>query len=241
MLTRARVTAAQGRPDRGRPGNAAGPGPEGVGQTGAVPDVEFPPGFFDRVDPAPDADFYSWPRLVTHIDADAIAAVGALYDELGIDGSVLDLMSSWVSHFRTAPAHLTVLGMNATELAANAQARAAVVHDLNLRPTLPFADAAFDAAVCCVSVDYLVHPIDVFTDVARVVRPGGPFVCTFSNRCFPTRAIRGWLATDDDGHCAIVATYFRRAPGWGPPEVRRCTPPDHRGDPLFAVWARRTP
>jgi SAM-dependent methyltransferase len=203
-------------------------------------DPSFPPGFFDRRDPAPDAEFYSWPRLVTHIDAGAIAAVADLYDELGIGGRVLDLMSSWVSHFHTAPEHLTVLGMNGEELAANPQARSAVVHDLNLRPGLPFSDASFDAAVCCVSVDYLTQPLEVFADLARVVRPGGPFVCTFSNRCFPTRAIRGWLATTDAQHCEIVATYFRLAGGWDEPVTARRTPPGHPGDPLFAVWAHRS-
>ena len=133
---------------------------------------------------------------MTHIDDGAIAAVGALYDELGRAsgaGEVLDLMSSWVSHFEEPPRRLTVLGMNDDELAANPQAQARVVHDLNADPRLPFADDSFDAAVCCVSVDYLVRPVEVFAEVARVVRPGGPFVCTFSNRCFPTKAIRGWL------------------------------------------------
>ena len=82
----------------------------------------FPLGFFDQADPSPDSVFYSRPRLVTHIDDDAIAAVGALYDELGVSGDVLDLMSSWVSHFRTPPARLTVLGMNPDELNANPSA-----------------------------------------------------------------------------------------------------------------------
>ena len=200
----------------------------------------FPPGFFDRADPSPDADFYSWPRLVTHIDDAAIAVVGALYDELGIGGAVLDLMSSWVSHFRETPRHLTVLGMNAEELAQNRQARAAVVHDLNVTPGLPFAAASFDAVVCCVSVDYLTRPIEVFADVARVLRPGGPFVCTFSNRCFPTRAIRGWLSTTDEQHLDLVAAYFRAAGGWGEPVAVRRTPTSHPGDPVFAVWAHRS-
>jgi SAM-dependent methyltransferase len=199
----------------------------------------FPAGFFDRADPADDGLFYAPPRLVTHIDEGAIAAVGVLYEELGLDGQVLDLMGSWVSHFRVAPAHLTVLGMNAAELAANPQAAATVVHDLNADPRLPFADASFDAAVCCVSVDYLVRPVEVFTDVARVVRAGGPFVCTFSNRCFPTKAIRGWLLTTDEQHGEIVAEYFRRADGWGEPRVEQRTEPTSTGDPLFAVWARR--
>jgi SAM-dependent methyltransferase len=175
---------------------------------------------------------------VTHIDEGAIAAVGGLYEELSLDGDVLDLMGSWVSHFRRAPANLTVLGMNAAELAANRQARASVLHDLNARPALPFAEASFDAVVCCVSVDYLVHPIEVFRDVGRVLRDGGLFVCTFSNRCFPSKAIRGWLYSSDEEHCAIVAEYFRRAGHFEVPNVERRTPPGHRGDPLFAVWSR---
>jgi SAM-dependent methyltransferase len=199
----------------------------------------FPAGFFDRTDEAADDAFYSWPRLVTHIDDDAIAAVGALYEELGLDQAVLDVMGSWISHFGKRPAHLTVLGMNREELDANPQASATVVHDLNRDPRLPFDDDSFDAAVCCVSVDYLTKPVEVFADVGRVVRAGGPFVCTFSNRCFPTKAIRGWLATNDEQHCDIVAAYFRLAERWTEPTVERRTAPLQRGDPLFAVWAHR--
>jgi SAM-dependent methyltransferase len=204
-----------------------------------VSDAAFPPGFFDRADPETDAAFYRVPRIVTHIDDAAIDAVGALYEELGLDGDVLDLMSSWVSHFRRPPRRLTVLGMNPAELARNPEAVDAVVHDLNADPHLPFADGSFDAAVCCVSIDYLVQPIAVFHDLGRVLRPGAPFVCTFSNRCFPTKAIRGWLYASDAEHAEIVAEYFRHAGGWDEPVVERRTPPDHRGDPLWAVWAHR--
>jgi SAM-dependent methyltransferase len=203
----------------------------------------FPSGFFDRADPSDDGAFYVPPRLVVHIDDGAIAAVGSLYEELGvgIDGPVLDLMGSWVSHFRRPPTELTVLGMNAHELASNPAATDTVVHDLNADPRLPFDDDAFAAAVCCVSVDYLVRPVEVFADVARVVRAGGTFVCTFSNRCFPTKAIRGWLATSDAAHCEIVAEYFRRAGDWDDPVIERRTRIEDRGDPLYAVWAKQTP
>ncbi|MEM8903770.1 MAG: methyltransferase domain-containing protein [Actinomycetota bacterium] len=198
----------------------------------------FPPGFFDRGDPTSDDVFYAPTRFVTHIDDGAIAAVGELYAELGIDGAVLDLCSSWISHFEERPRELVALGMNAEELAANPQAASWVRRDLNVDPTLPFDDDSFDDAVCCVSVDYLVRPIEVFTEVARVLRPGGRFVCTFSNRCFPSKAIRGWLATDDETHLAIVAEYFRRADGFDEPVAgtRRAGAPGR--DPLYAVWAR---
>ena len=207
----------------------------------------FPPGFFDRTDAAGDDRFYEAPRLVTHIDNGAIAAVGALYVELGLcgaeSGPVLDIMSSWVSHFPEKPASLTVLGMNAYELDANPMADERVILDLNTDPTpaMPFPDAHFAAAVCCVSVDYLIRPIEVFREVARVLQPDAPFVCTFSNRCFPTKAIRGWLGTDDRAHVALVGGYFRRSGGWRDVRAERRTPPTQHGDPLYAVWARREP
>ena len=200
----------------------------------------FPEGFFDRQDDRPDAAFYGPDRFVTHIDDRAIAAVGALDAELGVSGRVLDLMSSWVSHFQVAPEHLTVLGMNERELAGNRLAAERIVHDLNADPTLPFADESFDDAVCCVSVDYLTRPIDVFADVARVLRPGGRLVTTFSNRCFPTKAVLGWLANDEPTRCRIVATYFDASGAFAPATVDVRLAPGTGGDPLYAVWAERT-
>jgi len=200
----------------------------------------FPPGFFDRADESPDTIFYVPDRLVTHIDDGAIAAVGELYDELELTGEVLDVCSSWVSHFRTPPHRLVAMGMNEAELRANEMASSWIVQDLNVDPALPFDDASFDAVTCCVSVDYLIRPLEVFAEAARVLRPGGPFAVTFSNRCFPTKAIRGWLSTDDEGHCAIVATYFELTEGFGEPTVQRRNPAA-RTDPLYAVVARRSP
>ena len=202
------------------------------------PGVAFPDGFFARADERPDAEFYAPLRLVTHIDDAAIAEVGRLYTELGIDGDVLDLMSSWVSHFERPPARLTALGMNPTELARNADATEWVVHDLNADGRLPFEDARFDAVTCCASVDYLVHPVEVFTDVARVLRPGGLFAVTFSNRCFPTKAVRGWLVNGDSGRLAIVSAYFDSSGRFGQPTATHRNP-GSPGDPLYAVWAAR--
>ena len=201
------------------------------------PHDSFPAGFFRRTDESPDDRFYVADRLLTHIDDRAIAAVGKLYDELGLTGRVLDIMSSWISHFRRPPAELVVLGMNDHELAANSMANQRVIHDLNRQTVLPFADMRFDAVTCCVSVDYLTRPLDVFAEVRRVLMPDGLFVCTFSNRCFPTKAIHGWLATDDRGRGAIVSEYFRRSGGWGEPIAQLRTPPGSWGDPLYAVWA----
>ncbi len=206
----------------------------------------FPEGFFDRSDSTSDGVFYDSPRIVTHIDDRAIHMVGDLYEQLGLNGTgsghLLDLMSSWISHIPQQPDALTIVGMNAAELAQNPQASTRVVVDLNETPVLPFDDNVFDGAMCCVSVDYLVKPIEVFVEVARVLKPAKPFVCTFSNRCFPTKAIRGWVQTDDATHCSIVAEYFRRSGAFEEPVVERRQPsPGARSghDPLFAVWAYR--
>lgn len=129
--------------------------------------------------------------------------------------------------------------MNQHELDANPMATTRVVHDLNAPGRLPLPDASFDSVLCCVSVDYLTRPIEVFDEVSRVLRPGGVFVCTFSNRLFPTKAIRGWLYATDRERVRIVEEYFRLSEGWTPPQSRTCLGPGPDGDPLYAVWASR--
>ena len=174
--------------------------------------------------------------LVDH----AIAELGAFYTRMGVTGDVCDLMSSWVSHLVERPRSLTVLGMNIEELEANPMADRRVVHDLNADPALPFADGDFDDVLCAVSVDYLTQPIEVITDVARVLRPGGRVIASFSNRCFPTKAIRGWLHLDDVGRCALVAHYVACTGVFEPARVETLVSPGLGVDPLYAVWATRS-
>ena len=206
----------------------------------SVTEDRFPPGFFDRADETDDRWFYRQPRLVTHIDDRAIRAVGQIYAQLGIEGSVLDLMSSWVSHFSTPPSRLTVLGMNALELGRNEAATAAVVADLNATPVLPFADGSFDHVVCAVSVDYLTTPLQVFAEVARVLGPGGLFVNVFSNRLFPTKAIRGWLMASEQERVAICEAYYASCSEFGATTSGLAEGTGRRSDPLYAVWASRS-
>ena len=119
-------------------------------------------------------------------------------------------------------------------LADNPQLSSFVVHDLNHQPRLPFDAASFDAVVCAVSVQYLIRPVEVFTDVRRVLRAGGHVVVSFSNRCFPTKAVAIWLANDGGGHRRIVRTYLERS---GFAEVRDQSVATS-DDPLSVVSAR---
>jgi SAM-dependent methyltransferase len=187
----------------------------------------------------PDAEFYEQPRLVTHIDDAAIAAVTQLYREyFPAGGAILDLMSSWVSHLPPDVSYGRVagLGLNPHELAANPRLDERIVHDLNTSPTLPFDDDEFDGAGVCVSIQYLTHPVEVLREVGRVVRPGAPLVVTFSNRCFPTKAVFLWQAMDDAGHAALVRRYLEWAGNWKNIEALDRSPGG--SDPLFAVVGR---
>ena len=195
----------------------------------------LPPGAFRKADPSPDPAFYVQPRFVTHIDAGAIAAVTAIYrDLLPPAGDILDLMSSWVSHLPPEAAYRSVAGhgMNAAELEANPRLTARIVQDLNANPTLPLPENTFDGACLCVSVQYLQRPIEVFNEVRRVLRPGAPFVVSFSNRCFPTKAVAIWQALDGADQQRLVTAYMQAA-GFTDITARTAVPP--RGDPLWAV------
>jgi SAM-dependent methyltransferase len=208
-----------------------------------VGDNPFQPEHFARVDEAGDAQFYSIPRIVAHIDDAAIGALSAFYARVLQPGTdVLDLMSSCISHLPDAPplASVTGLGMNMVELDANPRLTERVVHDLNLDPRLPFADARFDACLIAVSVQYLTRPVEVFAEIARVLKPGAPCIVSFSNRCFWTKAVAVWRALDDEGHGKLVDLYFRLTGRFDDPEIHDLSPAPGLSDPMFAVMARRT-
>jgi SAM-dependent methyltransferase len=197
------------------------------------------PRAFARQDDGEDLGFYAPPRLVTHIDGGAVAALTALYRRLlPADGRILDLMSSWVSHLPEDMAYPDIVGhgMNADELAANPRLTRWFVQDLNREPTVPEPDGAFDAILVCVGVQYLQRPLAVFRDVRRVLRPGGSIVVSFSNRCFPTKAVAIWRALDAQGHAGLVRLYLEKA-GFSAIEAHMLA--DGRSsDPLVAITGR---
>lgn len=202
----------------------------------------FEDGYFRRVDDSDDANFYREPRLVTHIDDAAIAALREHYAAtlpplLTEGGRLLDLMSSWVSHYPDdiEAQRVAGLGMNAEELAENPQLTEWVVHNLNQTPTLPYGDAAFDAVTIAVSVQYLTQPLEVFREIGRVLRPGGICIVSFSNRCFPTKAVYLWQGMGDEGHIQQVGAYFHYSGAFDPPQWHDISPAKGRSDPMYIV------
>jgi hypothetical protein len=199
---------------------------------------ELPSGAFTKLDAEDDEFFYEPPRLVCHIDDGAIAALTAFYRSLlPPDGVLLDLMSSWVSHLPPEIDYKEVIGhgMNATELAANPRLSRWFIQNLNREPKLPLADASLDAAMICVSIQYLQQPVAVLREVGRLLRKGSPLVVSFSNRCFWTKAVAIWRALDDEGHARLVERYLRAA-GFARIEIHRLAEwVEDTSDPMTAV------
>ena len=207
---------------------------------------------FARGDKQDDVLFYQKPRLVDHIDTKAQEIIASQYGELLKPGMrVLDLMSSWKSHVPESLqlSSLVGLGLNAEELKNNPRLTEYVVHDLNEEPKLPFDDTSFDAVICSVSVEYMVRPFEVFQDVARLLKPEGCFIHTFSNRCFPPKAISIWAELSEFERMGLTLEYFLQsgayedlqtfsARGWTRPETDRHFPDIPTADPVYAVWGQ---
>lgn len=200
------------------------------------------PRYFARGDEDPDVVFYEQPRFVTHIDDGAIKAVTSFYASKMQDGAdVLDLCSSWISHLpeELALGRVAGVGMNAEELGRNGQLTEFAVQDLNIAPTLPYDDASFDFVCNVVSVDYLTKPTEIFKEMHRVLRPGGTAIMSFSNRCFPSKAIAIWGQTDDSGHIWIVGSYYKFSAAWD--DIYACDITDRKagGDPMYVVVGKK--
>lgn len=202
---------------------------------------------FRRSDPSPDSSFYDSPRFVTHIDDAAIARLRTYYlHNLPPKGRILDLCSSWISHFPPALEEAAIntaardagpsrakssvvtanegglevvgLGMNATELSANPILSSFICQDLNVTPMLPTHLAPLDATTCVVSIDYLTQPVAVLTSLLSLTKEGGTVNLVVSNRCFPTKAIGRWLRVGEQERLHMVGDFLWWA-GWREVEI----------------------
>ncbi|MFC6954271.1 methyltransferase domain-containing protein [Halorubellus litoreus] len=189
-----------------------------------------------KVDASDDDAFYGRPRFVTHADDGFLDRLTDLYAAVSTDGDrVFDAMSSWVSHLPACDYERVVgHGLNAAELDANDALDEWFVQDLNDDQALPLDDDAFDLLCCALSVQYLQYPAAVFREFARVLAPDGALVVSFTNRMFPTKAVRAWRRASMDERVALVESYCRAA-GLVVADVVRERPAT---DPFYAVVAR---
>ncbi|MGL5192749.1 MAG: class I SAM-dependent methyltransferase [Chroococcales cyanobacterium] len=206
-----------------------------------------------KLDESDDRLFYSYPRFVTHVDNGFIDQLTALYrDRLKPNSRIFDMMSSWVSHLPKDMtfAHVEGHGLNEEELGRNRRLNHYFVQNLNDNPQLPLEDQSFDAVLNAVSVQYIQHPEVVFSEIHRILKPGGIAIISFSNRMFYQKAIQAWREGNEASRVALVKRYFRAVEGFSNPEAiaRKSDLPSllqfmgmGGGDPFYAIIAHRLP
>lgn len=228
------------------------------------PQKPFTPYAFSRLDYLNDGIFYTLPRLVYHIDEPAVAALTQYYRRsIHPQSDILDICSSWVSHFPTefpdTMASISATGMNALEMACNDQLTAGyTVLDWNKKaqeikaqekrrePSTPllaqyYEDQSFDVITCACSIDYLVDPVGALRECCRLLRPGGKVIVSFSNRCFGLKATRIWLWSKSPEHLDLLNAYFQYSGGFYPACAFDITAENVSGyqDPMFVVEATK--
>ena len=208
---------------------------------------------FSRADEHKDEEFYIVPRFVYHIDEGAVSALTNYYKTSIKDNSdVLDICSSWVSHypidFPEKMKSISAIGLNEMELKANDQLTGGY-KVVNLNPVwstgkpdeikIPYPDDSFDVVTCVVSIDYLNRPLEVLSEVKRVLRSGGKVIISQSNRCFPSKAVNMWLSMTDLERLELIEGYLMYSGGWDKADVWDVTAKggDAR-DPMFVVESR---
>ena len=143
---------------------------------------------------------------------------------------------------------ITGLGLNREELETNPILDEIIIHDINQNHRLPFDDASFDIVICSLSIEYITHPLKLFDEVARILRPEGRFIISFSNRWFPTKAVQVWNNLHDFERIGLVMEYFIGSAHFGninTYSLRGIPRPDNDkhniplSDPVYVVWANR--
>ncbi len=205
---------------------------------------------FTRKDNNADDLFYKEPKMVDHIDETAQQVItNLLTDLLEKDVHILDLMSSHKSYL---PEHFNFkkvvgLGLNEKELNENSQLSSSTIHDLNKEPTLTFETDSFDFVTCNLSFEYLTHPLEVVEELARILKPGGKLIITFSDRWFAEKAITIWPQIHPFERAQYVLECFRKNNLFndlntyskrGLPRPKNDVLYEQRkiSDPIFAVW-----
>jgi len=212
------------------------------------------PDAFERLDESDDRDFYSRPRMVEHLDDNARKRLSELIDSLVVEDKprILDLMAAVSSHIPESvqPSELVGLGLNEDELRANKELDKYVIHDLNANTTLPFDDSSFDIVLNTVSIQYITNPAEIFSEIERILKPGGLFLVVFSNRSFPTKSVKIWELLTEDERIMLVEKIFDQEGNFESPQtyisMGQPRPKDDKyytmgipSDPIYAVFAQK--
>lgn len=214
---------------------------------------QYPPQVFARDDEGSDAEFWAAPRFVHYVDVAARHSLKLHYGETlqeyadaEDDGiAVLDVMASWASHYPDMHYALAAgVGLQLEELQRNGLLDEHHVVDVNAAPKLNLPTAAFHLVTLAFSMDLVTQPLGLFSEMLRVLKPGGTCIVAFSNKVIPAKSTALWKASSSAEQAVVVADCFHWAQGDG------CSfsdivaydlspSPDGSTDYLYVVQARK--
>lgn len=209
---------------------------------------------FSRLDAGNDCVFFKQPSFTPFWDRVALQQVTDQYNRLiPQHSSILDLMAGVHSPLQESDirvARLTCAGLNQLELDKNPICRDRQVLDVNSISAMPFNDHRFDVVLIHAAIEYVINPHMLFSEIARVLKPGGKAIISFSNRSVVEKTIRLWSAAHEFERPAIVLSYLRSTSvfenfhsysirGQFRPEDDELTHRLLHSDPVYVIWAQK--
>ena len=169
-----------------------------------------------KIDSSDDGIFYQSPRFVHHLSDSFRKRLTNLYSNYLCDhNTILDLMSSWVSHLPTNIRYKKVIGhgMNESELEANNRLDTYWVQNLNTIRNIPLEDSSIDVGLIVAGWQYLQFPERVSLELSRVIKSNSLLIVSFTNRAFWTKSPNIWTNSSEEERIEYVKSVLNKN-GW---------------------------
>ena len=160
-----------------------------------------------KLDESNDAEFYSDPKFVYHLDANFRKYLSDLYkNEITDNSTVLDLMSSWDSYLPKGKKYKKIIGhgLNKQELERNKVFDSYWIQNFNLNQEIPLGNEIVDFCLMVAAWQYLQYPENLTKEIARILSDQGKFIISFSNRAFWHKSPNIWTKSTEEERVKYV-------------------------------------
>ena len=160
-----------------------------------------------KLDESNDAEFYSDPKFVYHLDANFRKYLSDIYkNEITENSTVLDLMSSWDSYLPEGRKYKKVIGhgLNKQELEKNKIFNTYWIQNFNLNQEIPLDSETVDYCLMVAAWQYLQYPENLTNEIARILSDQGKFIISFSNRAFWHKSPNIWTKSTEEERVKYV-------------------------------------
>ena len=201
-----------------------------------------------KIDVSDDKIFYQQPRYVNHLSVSFRERLTKLYSKyLCNHHTILDLMSSWVSHLPANTNYKKIIGhgMNESELNSNKRLDSYWVQDLNKTQNMPIEDSTIDIGLIVAGWQYLQYPEKVSAELSRIIKRDSFLLISFTNRAFWTKSPNIWVNSSEEGRIEYVNSVLTENE-WSVDKIFNEKTYDNKlfgfysseSDPFFSVVAR---